>query len=362
MFERPLITVTVFALLSALGCESATRAADAGANDPDATPDATARPDAGPPLPNAVDVLFVIDNSGSMQEEQNSLANNFFGFVNALEAAAGERPSLHLGVISTDFGAGPFGIQSCSGSGDDGVLQGAPNGACTPPDGSFIIDEIDGADRVINYPEGQLSETFACIARLGTDGCGFEQPLEATRRALDGTRAQNDGFVRDGALLAIIYISDEDDCSASDPSLYDPDSASVGPLSSFRCFRQGVACEPDDDSLGPRSSCEPREDSDYMVPVSEYIDFLYSKKPPERIVVAGIIGNSAPVSVALDNQGNPGLEPSCVSASGEAAPPIRLHAVLDAFPGRNVASTICNEDLTDALLVVAGLIADNLPE
>lgn len=365
--KLPLIALTVVALVSAVACGEARRAAaDAGPDDDiDAgpmTPDARVGPDAGPPIADAVDILFVMDNSATMAEEQASVTQNLSAFISTLETAAGGRPSLHLGVISTDLGAGPFQIQACSGNGDDGILQNAPQGPCTPPDDRFIKDEIDGAGRIINYPAGQLADTFSCIAQLGTIGCGFEQPLEAMRRALDGSRPENQGFVRDGALLAIVYLGDEDDCSAKNVELFDTDETKLGPISSYRCFKHGVVCDPDDDTVGSRSNCRPRDDSQYLFGVSDYIDFLVGRKPPERLVVAGIIGPASPVNVGLSSQGNPQLEPSCVSAAGEAVPAVRLQALLDAFPTRSASLTICNEDLTSALLEVAQLIADNLPE
>ena len=92
-----------------------------------------------------VDILFVIDNSGSMAEEQASLAQNFNRFINVLENIEGGLPNVHIGVISTDVGAGPFGIQGCTGNGDNGSLQSAPQvGGCSPPSGAYIQDIDDG--------------------------------------------------------------------------------------------------------------------------------------------------------------------------------------------------------------------------
>jgi hypothetical protein len=63
-----------------------------------------------------------------------------------------------------------------------------------------------------------VAGAFSCIAQLGPDGCGYEQSLEAMYRALDP--AVNPGFIRDDAALAVLFITDEDDCSARDTSLY----------------------------------------------------------------------------------------------------------------------------------------------
>jgi hypothetical protein len=310
---------------------------------------------ASKPLDNRdLDLLFVIDNSGSMYEEQVSLAANFSRFLSALENLEGGLPSLHVGVVSTDLGAEPYNLPNCEGNGDNGVLQSTPQGQCTGPNGAFIQDTLnpDGT-RTRNY-DGTLSDTFACIARLGTSGCGFEQQLESMRRALDG---RNAGFLRPDANLGVVFVTDEDDCSVFDTAMYDPSQTTLdsplGPLSSFRCFEFGVECanDPDPREAGPRQDCQPRSSSPYMHGAQEYIDFLRGLKPsPEQVMVAGIIGDPVPVAVGNDPQtGNPMLLPSCTSGAGQAAPGVRLRAFLDGFPNRYAFGSICNENLSDIL-------------
>ncbi len=309
-----------------------------------------------------IDILFVVDNSGSMAEEQASLQNNFVRFINVLSNIEGGLPNVHLGVVSTDVGAGPFNISGCSGQGDNGILQNAPrNAGCSPPAGQFISDigNPDGT-RNTNYT-GDLAEVFGCIARLGIDGCGFEQPLESALRALDERNAQNQGFLRDSAFLAVIIISDEDDCSTENTQMFDTSQNSIddplGPLSSFRCFEFGLVCDPDNPrTTGAKIDCIAREDSQYMYPVQRYIDFFQELKGDGDVIVAGIIGNTDPIIVGADMNGNPKLEPSCQSASGTADPGLRLRTFLEAFPQRNTVTTICNEDLSDALTVIAELL------
>lgn len=314
-----------------------------------------------------IDILFVVDNSGSMLEEQTSLAQNFVRFIEVLENIEGGLPNVHMGVVSTDVGAGPYAIPNCGRDGDNGVLQNTARGACSPPTGAYIVDVAqDGGGRMQNY-SGSLADTFACIARLGTDGCGFEQPLESIYRALNGSNPTNSGFLRPDAFLAVIIISDEDDCSTERSEMFDTSQTSIsdplGPLSSFRCFEFGVKCEPDDSPRqpGPRQNCTPRNDSEYMYSVDRYIQFLKGlKADPSQIIVAGIIGNATPVTVGLSTtQGsnNPQLQPSCSSASGEAAPGVRLKYFLDGFSQRNTSTTICNDNLADALVLVAELLS-----
>jgi hypothetical protein len=322
-----------------------------------------------------IDILFVIDNSGSMAEEQASLANNFQRFINVLETIEGGLPNVNIGVVSSDTGSNAAGAGGCTANGDNGVLQstrgdGAPAG-CPTPTGAFIQDWDDGSGgRIRNYDTAAtLADTFSCIARLGTGGCGFEQHLESMRRALNGSVAANANFLsRENAYLAIIIIADEDDCSTADAGMFDMSSMTVsdplGPLSSFRCFEYGIDCDVGNDdrrAIGPRQDCYPRVDSPFMYHPDEYATFVRGlKDDPSSIIVAGIIGNVVETVNVVPNEGdnNPELAPSCGTGSAEAAPGIRLQHFLNSFPQRNSVTAICNEDLSDALVVIANLLAE----
>jgi L-ascorbate metabolism protein UlaG (beta-lactamase superfamily) len=63
------------------------------------------------------------------------------------------------------------------------------------------------------------------MAAVGDAGCGFEQHLEASYQALHDVLpndARNHSFLRSDALLAIVFVADEDDCSApGDTDLFD---------------------------------------------------------------------------------------------------------------------------------------------
>ncbi len=323
-----------------------------------------------------LDILFVIDNSNSMRDEQTSLAANFNNFINVLNNIEGGLPNVHIGVVTTDLGAGPYNITGCTGNGDNGLLQNAPVGGagCSAPTDRYIIDlaNEDGS-RQKNYTGG-LAESFSCIAQLGVNGCGFEQPLESMYRALNGTNAANEGFIREDAFLAVIIITDEDDCSVTDPSMFNSDSSldnissSLGFLSSFRCFEFGVTCDPDSPrSAGPRQDCVAQTSSPYMADISKYSEFLKTlKTDPAKIIVAGIRGPGNVVSVALKD-GEPKLAPSCcrdancnIDSENKADPAVRIDSFLESFPNRNTATTICNEDLSDALTVIAELLTEVL--
>jgi hypothetical protein len=347
------------------------------------------RPVTDPPLGNSgeipvalpiavnrnLDILFVIDDSESMKNEQDALAEKFQLLMQQIVSAEYGTPNVHIGVVSTNMGGlNVLGneIDGCEGDGAGGRLQNAPRpqdgeteATCAGPTGRYIVDEAgEGSDRVTNYP-GTLEAAFACIARLGTNGCGLEQQLEAMRRALDGSVPENQGFLRPDARLAVVFVTDEDDCSvkAGGEAFLDLGRADIGGRSDHRCFTHGVVCD-GSAPLGEGSfeDCVPAADSEYLEDVNEYVDFLRGlKKYPDRdILVAGIVGeNAEPIVVGPnpDVEGDFKVKQSCFSGPDDlegAFPPVRLRAFFEAFAFQRQES-ICS-DLGDALTNIGEFI------
>ncbi len=179
-------------------------------------------------------------------------------------------------------------------------------------------------------PAQRVKDAFTCIAKLGTGGCGFENTLEAARRALDPSLNVNPGFLRAGALLAIVFLTDEDDCSAAIPALYDPSQQAptdpLGPLSSFRCARFGYGCAQPLNSAGVKTGCAPA--GTWLHPVASYVSFFKGLKPAGKVFVAAIAGPSSPIAVGPVGS-TLEVQPSCQSAGGSAVPALRIHSVID---------------------------------
>src|SRR5262245_13748524 len=58
-----------------------------------------------PVTPNRnIDILFLIDDSPSMADKQNNLAQNFPNFINVLNTIEGGLPDVHIGVATSDLG------------------------------------------------------------------------------------------------------------------------------------------------------------------------------------------------------------------------------------------------------------------
>ncbi len=304
-----------------------------------------------------VDILFVVDNSKSMEREQNSLREKFGNLIDVLQQHPDGLPSIHIGVISTDLGTGVGG--ACSEQGDGGAFLGSQ---CAGLNGSFIESLVnEDGTRTENFSL-DMAETFSCMADLGIRGCGFEQPLESMRRAL--SLPQADDFIREHAYLAVIIVTDEDDCSAHDNAIFAPTpqdlSTALGPPKSFRCFEFGVECDsPDARATGLRADCTPMVNSPYLHEIDDYIDFLYSKKRfPEQILTATIAGKPGPINVVSTFDSDNGydylaLDFSCTAQDAEAVPPIRLNAFLDGFGDNSQRTSICQSDLTPALEKIA---------
>lgn len=316
-----------------------------------------------------VDILFVIDTSSSMAQEQENLAQNFDRFMAVMDTLDGWS-SRHIAVVSTDLGAGPYSIGGCADDGDGGVMLSAPQRSdCTGPDDAYLREVRHRDGTIENNFDGTLSETFSCIAQVGAEGCEFEQPLEAMYRALNGSIQDNAGFLRENAYLLVVFITDEDDCSVFDQGMFDPAmnpaDRPLESLSALRCFEHGVRCSPDTpNEPGAKADCQPRQDSLYLYDVTRYVDFLKGlKADPSMVVVAGVAGvggAAGPVEVVTDIDGNPELAASCQTATGTGLPAVRLGWFLDQFPERNTQVPICDQDHEEALRLVSSLMAEVL--
>jgi hypothetical protein len=296
----------------------------------------------------ALDVLFVIDNSPSMAAHQQHLVAALPRLIQGLRSDAldGDLPDLHLGVISADLGGGGAAAPlSCQGDGDGGrLLARAPHLGCQAPTDPWIayVDyetNVPGADR---HPLVAIPQAFACIGQLPSYGCVFEQPLEAARRALDPALGLNPGFVRDRAFLLVVLVTDEDDCSARDPSLFALQDASHLGLegwSADRCFAAGVRCEEPLSIGGALPGCRPGGSA--LKPVEEYVRFFQQLKPPGRLRLAAIAGPRAPVRLAGETGST--VQPSCERDGAGAVPPLRIAALLDAFGDDGRLFNLCED-------------------
>ena len=278
--------------------------------------------------------------------------------------------SLHVGVVSSDMGVGPVAnTNNCEhGGGDDGRL-------IVRNQRSFLTFDAATGNAAA------FAHDVAALATLGTDGCNYEQPLESiltalspraptaftapgyvapTFRALDGVPSVGHGdelnadFLRPGAVLAIVLITDEDDCSAEDPSFF----AGTG-------------------STGSRCAQHHAE----QWATSRYVDGLLAlRQSPSQIVFSAIVGVPQSVDgqsaaeildarVLAEHVTNDEVDRSCTRVGtdgmdlGHAAPPTRIVTVardLEAAGASTSVHSICSTSyhaaMNDVLARIGGAL------
>jgi hypothetical protein len=337
-----------------------------------------------------LDVLFMIKNAGMDSAEAN-LKTNLPALMDVLKNRPEGLPDLHLAVITSDMGAGDGSFTACSGDGDGGVFQYGPGVGCTATNlnaGATFVATTGGA----NFT-GDVTAVAQCLITVGSAGCPFGHPLASIARALgaDGTPppAENQGFLRADAMLAIILLTDEDDCSApaSSPLFDYTGSASlagpVGPPSTYRCSEFGVVCGTPG-AAPPRLSptptdlsttvtldgCRSNEASPYLPAVAPMAAAVKALKadPARQILVAAIAGPLTPYTVrwqtpsVADTGPWPDLEPSCDggNAIGVGLPAVRITDWVHAFGDNGLSYSICTNSFAPALEDIATHLVNGL--
>ena len=370
---------------------------------------------------DGVDMLVMVDNSGSMAEEQTILATSFYPLVNALANPLPTWPyeaadSLRLAVVTSNMGISSNGQindaywpggdapPGCHDLGDNGefreidvatvdvqndVIDCAADAAQCPPgwtcanidaetgvgrchtDGSTAVDcpalGSVWAESSADAPNPSFNTQAACLAQQGTTGCGFEQQFQSAATAL--IRSDQSSFMVGSHLLAVIVVTDEEDCSMEDgKGLFETDEVAIASPN-----KVNIACG--------------EHPSFLFDPVYYYDAFVNIKGGPGAVIFAAIAG------VPYGDQ--PGAD-ECQGLGGDLdafleQDAMQLHQVqhddggwyyafacergnsTKAYPGRRYVElanehfgdmsyvySICNEDWSPAMEEVAGLIGSKI--
>lgn len=344
----------------------------------DAMPDVAVDASGDSCVPIAVepklDILFVVDDSGSMQEEQALLRAELPRMLESLTlgtAGSGDTfppvRDIHVGVVSTDLGTSGFPLATCDGDGGDGVLIRGDCGGLPP----FLAFRATGFSEFLGDTQ--------CKVALGTTGCGFEQQLEAGLKALVPSTSDlrfdaraggselghgdglNAGFVRDDSLLLVVQVTDESDCSAANAEIFNPSNTTFSPHLNLRCGLNEAE----------------------LHPLSRYVDGLVEavrgRRAPDQVVVASLVGipdelvgESAATILAderMEFRVNSEMEtqfvPSCSRDTRTVAfPPrrfVQLARDLEAAGSHAVLGSICAEDYVGFFDAVLTEVAALLP-
>lgn len=159
-------------------------------------------------IPKKIDILWVIDNSGSMETSQNALASNFQAFIERFNQS---NYDFRMAVTTTEAWEKQFHTNSTKALIKDGaVLQTNPK--IETHSGVFVMDKNTA----------NINSVFSTNIKQGTLGNGDERAFESFKQTL--LEPGNSAFRRDEAFLAVIIVSDEEDFSGS--SEFDFENAS----------------------------------------------------------------------------------------------------------------------------------------
>lgn len=298
----------------------------------------------------STDILFVIDDSLSMSEEQEKVALQLERFVTTLR----ESPVPHdfqVGVVTT-------GVTMNAVCGEAGEFRRYEDQAGT-------LQPLGGdGPRILSFDDEDFLADFQTLVRQGIAGSPQEMGLEAMRLALSGPKAskENRGFLRKGSRLLVVIVSDEDDCS-------DPTGTA---LAIDACNRS--ACSTDDDCGGDGSYCLPNYiDAAFtcqpnvceseagralLEPVGTYVDFLRNLDDGtgtgrKRDVFLAVIG-----AVSDDEELSPErCQSEEDSASGIA---VRYKEAVEAMGSEGYLDSICAGEYGSSLEAIARLV--NTPQ
>jgi hypothetical protein len=136
-----------------------------------------------------LDIVWVIDNSGSMADEQNNLGVNFNSFIQEFIT---KDVDFKMAITTTDTRAQYKGLM------------------------------VTNSDTRLTSAQARSNPTrfmndFKNMVKVGTSGSGNEKGLEATEGFMG---RYSSSFVRPDAYLAVVIVSDEEDSSSKTPTQY----------------------------------------------------------------------------------------------------------------------------------------------
>lgn len=136
-----------------------------------------------------VDILWVVDNSGSMSNEQASLAANFNTFIDRF---LDQDINFKMGIVTTDGRVG---------------LAGVP---------------VANSLNLLTYANAQSDENafitnYMNMIQVGINGSGNEKGLYTSKTFFENYA---NSWLREDAYLAVIYVSDEEDQSSESTAQY----------------------------------------------------------------------------------------------------------------------------------------------
>ncbi|RLB46478.1 MAG: hypothetical protein DRJ42_27555, partial [Deltaproteobacteria bacterium] len=164
----------------------------------------------------------------------------------------------------------------------------------------------------------------------------------------------NAGFLRPDSVFALVIVTDEEDCSASDPNLFNPLSSDYTSDLNLRCFQYPGALHPISRFVSGLLATRGR--------TGDLVYAVIAGVPLETVPASGTPDYEAMLAHAdmverLDPAMPTRLAPSCnVAGRGLAFPPRRIVNVARELSIRGTPTTvqsICQADYTGAITAIA---------
>ncbi len=172
---------------------------------------------------NKVDILWVIDSSGSMAEEQQNLADNFSAFISRFITKGYD---YHMAVTATDAWRREFNQSSYGylAKFRDGNIY---TGTTSDNSGIFMISPLTS----------NIIDTFRTNIKVGITGSGDERAFDSIKQTLINTDNDPYNFRRTDAFLAVVIVSDEDDFSRNSSGIVGCDHSTCTNLRTIDSYK-----------------------------------------------------------------------------------------------------------------------------
>lgn len=320
---------------------------------------------------NSVDVLIVVDSSGSMAEEQFGLMANIAAFADVIEntgatarfmvvdtdadSAGGQVGDAFRNPQDTVNGAGQLirNIPNNNGNGDNDtfcldVANATPDGVLDPQDPALLavlnnrqIPNFTGRfnngaegvfDPVTKIAQDTVFATFAdavgCFISVGIRGSGSEVGLCRAVNSTDPDSLAGSRFLSDpNSLFTLLVVSDEDASEIAAQSAGNSFSCQALALNNQTGSLLGASTEANICGTGQAGRFND------LVPVNVFADQLRAQLAPRddnKIFVATITG---PPAVVFSDCGALLPVPACFDPdSGKASPGNRYFDFANLFP------------------------------
>lgn len=394
---------------------------------------------------DGVDILMAVDSTGALEPLQDQMTTGMLALINTLTLPPGPTvdpdwdyppiSNVRFAVVTSDMGlqwgeefdevgnkvggntggnateipgcgndtgqngtfAGPMvttievksNVLRCEeGGGQCPEAFGCEDNRCVAPNGigtvNCPVDSPGYQETTGLAPNPVLATQAACLVLQGDDGCRVGQPLEALARGLENDAASDSGFLVRSHLLALLVVSEEDDCSIRDSGLFDTPEWTSG-------------------TVGPQTACSfPPENEVFLFPsdssdvaaivraqgtsapsLRTYHDRFIELKggDPEAVLFGAVVGvpNQAvdgqpdltcqadgvglAANGCLDHPDMAQVDHACVLTDDTGVESViavlgrRFVKTAQTFGANGYVTSICNEDWTPAMRSFAAMIA-----